>query len=242
MEAHHKEILALIKARSGKGTQHTDLDSYLGNSHPRYPIAVPVLRTIARAWMLEHKSMSHVELSNVLSSLAAGKSGTEKSMVGTLLDYATAEQKGFSPKLLDEWLGHLIGWAEVDSLCTGKYSATEVPRNWKAWQPLLRKFSKSDNIQKRRASIVLLCSPLSKASSPALAETGFENIDRLKHEKEVLITKAISWLLRSMIKHHRTQVEDYVNENLDSLPKIAIRETLQKLKTGKKTTRKSKAD
>jgi 3-methyladenine DNA glycosylase AlkD len=37
-----------------------------------------------------------------------------------------------------------------------------------------------------------------------------QNVDRLKSEKSVLITKAISWVLRSMIKHNRTLVEDYL--------------------------------
>jgi 3-methyladenine DNA glycosylase AlkD len=62
-----------------------------------------------------------------------------------------------------------------------------------------------------------------------------ENIDRLKAEKEILITKAISWLLRSMVKHHRKLVEDYISEYNDTLPRIAVRETQVKLSTGRKT-------
>ena len=53
-------------------------------------------------------------------------------------------------------------------------------------------------------------------------------------EKEVLITKAVSWLLRSMIKYYRNEVTDYLNENKESLPKIAVREVSIKLETGRK--------
>ncbi|MBI2314815.1 DNA alkylation repair protein [Candidatus Daviesbacteria bacterium] len=35
-----------------------------------------------------------------------------------------------------------------------------------------------------------------------MADLAFENIDKLKAEKDVLITKAISWVLRSLIKNH----------------------------------------
>jgi transposase len=41
-----------------------------------------------------------------------------------------------------------------------------------------------------------------------------------------------------MEKYHRQMVEQYVAANLDTLPKIAVRETLAKLHTGTKTRRK----
>ena len=83
--------------------------------------------------------------------------------------------------------------------------------------------------------MVLLCSPLRKAADKRLATVALANIDRLKHEKEILITKAISWLLRSMVKHHRKEVVTYLKANQQSLPKIAVRETQKVLDTGKKT-------
>ena len=52
-----------------------------------------------------------------------------------------------------------------------------------------------------------------------------------------MISKAISWVLRSLIKHHRKLVADYLTSNVATLPKIAVRETLIKLETGKKTKR-----
>lgn len=242
MNIHHKEILDLIKAQSGTATQHTFSDSYLGNSHPRYPINNPTMRTIARTWMKAHAGMPADQFEKVLTSLIAGKSSTEKCMAGFLLDYARFPQRKFPPRIFDKWLDHLIGWVEVDTLCTGKYSATEIPGQWKVWRPLLIAFSKSKNIQKRRASIVLLCSPLRKSEDPALTELALENCNRLKGEKEVLITKAISWVLRSAADRHPGLIRKYVSSNMESLPKIAIRETLTKLKTGKKTkTQKIKA-
>jgi 3-methyladenine DNA glycosylase AlkD len=142
--------------------------------------------------------------------------------------------------LFDEWLDQLEGWAEIDAVCTSKYTRTEIVDQWKKWKPLLIKFSKSKNISKRRASIVVFCSPLSQFENKDLSEVALQNVDRLKSEKSVLITKAISWVLRSMIKHHRTLVEEYVKENGSTLPKIAIRETMVKLETGRKTKVKEK--
>ncbi|MBK7651308.1 MAG: DNA alkylation repair protein [Flammeovirgaceae bacterium] len=115
--------------------------------------------------------------------------------------------------------------------------STQAPRlllNGNYGNPFLIKFSKSKNIQKRRASLVLLCVPLRKPDNEELAEVALQNIERLKGEKEILITKAISWVLRSMIKHYHKRVSTYLTENKTTLPAIAVRETMMKLKTGRK--------
>lgn len=242
MHAHHKEILGLIKSHSGTPTQHTFLDSYLGNDHPRYPISVPVLRKIAKSWIEEHRDLTPAVFVKVLTSLIHGVSSTEKCMAGILLDLSGKEQRKFDPEVFDGWLDQLIGWAEVDSVCTGAYTVTEIPSQLKIWKKILVRFSKSKNIQKRRASIVLLCSPLRKPNDEAILALAFENCDRLKSEKEVLITKAISWVLRCGAIHHPALVRKYVDLNKDTLPKIAVRETMVKLTTGKKNKSKKKSN
>ncbi len=232
---HHTEILSLIQKNAKQATKHTYLDNYLGTTHPRYPIKIPLLRIIAKDWMREHSELTAITFSTLLTSLLKGESSTEKCMAGILLDYSTKEQRQFNIKLFDSWLNELEGWAEIDSLCTSKYTTTEIVNQWESWEPLLKKFSTSKNINKRRASIVLLCSPLRNHKDKVLAECALENIERLKSEKDILITKAISWVLRNMIKHHRKTVESYIKENITSLPLIALRETGVKLKTGRKS-------
>jgi len=234
----HKEILRQIQHHSGKPTQHTFLDSYLGNSHPRYPISIPALRKIAKEWMKAHAELTASKFATLLTSLIKGKSSTEKCMVGILLDYSSLSQRKFDPKLFDTWLNNLEGWAEVDSLCTGRYSDSEILSQWKTWKQLLIQFSKDKNIHKRRASLVLQCSPLRKSDDARLPALAFQNIDRLKGEKEILITKAISWVLRSMAKHHRAALVEFMNEEESGLPAIAVRETRRLLATGRKTTYK----
>jgi 3-methyladenine DNA glycosylase AlkD len=231
----HKEILQSIKEGSGTPTKHTFLDSYLGNTHPRYPINARALHTIAKNWSRTHRGLSASEFSALLTSLIESPSSTEKCMAGILMDYATPEQRKFNPELFDGWLDHLIGWAEVDAVCSGKFTIHQLPADWKRWSRVLNRFSKSKNIQKRRASLVLLCSPLRHSNEESLATMALRNVERLKSEKAVLITKAISWVLRSMVKHHKKIVAQYIQENRGTLPPIAVRETLTKLKTGKKT-------
>lgn len=237
MNRHHKEILGLIVSLSGEPTTHTFSDDYLGTSHPRYPINNPTLRQIAKEWMRDHKSLPVKDFESLLTSLIKGQSTTEKLIAGMLMDAAPKAQRQINPTLFDAWLDHLEGWAEVDTICTGEFTNTEVPRQWLVWKKLLIQFSKSKNIHKRRASLALLCSPIRRMTDPDVAKTAFQIINRLKGEKEILITKAISWLLRSMTATFKKEVSDFVDEFESTLPKIAVRETRVKLLTGKKTVR-----
>lgn len=237
---HHRELLQAIETNSGTGTAHTFDDAYLGNSHPRYAITAPVLRAIAKAWTREHRDLSSGEFSEVITSLVEGESSTEKMLAGILLDYAGKGQKDFTPKLFLKWLKHLEGWAEVDALCTNKYTRTHLISNWDEWQPILDQLSKKNNLNMKRASLVLLCTPVSHSADPRLADQAFRTIGTLRHHKEILITKAISWLLRSMVRHYRKEVQSYLEKDDGSLPRIAVRETLKKLETGTKTTSKKK--
>ena len=155
------------------------------------------------------------------------------------MDYLKKDQRLLKVKSFDRWLGNLEGWAEVDALCTGRYTEKEIPLHLDTWAPYLKKWSKSKSIAKRRASLVFFCSPVSRNAAGKLASMALENIEVLKHERDILITKAISWLLRSMIKYHREAVDEYVNENAATLPAIVVRETRIKLKTGRKTARRT---
>lgn len=81
---------------------------------------------------------------------------------------------------------------------------------------------------------MLLTGPVSHTEDKKLLDISLQNIDRLKQEKDILITKAISWLLRSLVQYHKQAVSEYIDKNLASLPPIAIREAKRKILTGKK--------
>ena len=240
MHVLHRQILKKITEQSGKATHHTFLENYLGNSHPRYAIGAPALRNIAKEFAKANALLTGRELEEVLDSLFEGKSFTEKVIAGVIMDYLKKEQRVIRLKAFERWLGLLEGWAEIDAMCTGKYMQKEIPSNLDEWDPFLKKLARNKNIAKRRASLVFICSPISHSADSKLASLALQNIDALKEERHGLITKAISWLLRSMIRYHRHAVEEYVDENAEVLPAIAVRETRIKLKTGKKTaTRKA---
>jgi 3-methyladenine DNA glycosylase AlkD len=236
MDKYHLEILKEIKKNAEKESKEQKgwVKKYMGTSKVFYSLKAEVKNRIVKDWIKNHKDISLVEYQKFLNSLYNGKSHEEFSFAGRLLEYLPKFRAQLDPDCLNKWLDNAEGWGEVDSMCQSNFSSKEMLANWGKWKKLLTKFAKDKNIHKRRASVVLLTKAVRESDDKKLSDLAFANISRLKKEKEILITKAISWLLRSLIKNHKAEVQKYLKENAD-LPKIAVRETKAVLLTGKKT-------
>ncbi len=234
MEQFHREILGLLKKHIDVNRISNQPKGYMGNNHASFGIPVPIARRIAKQWAREHQQFSQITYEALLLSLAKGATEDEKYFVGRLLEYMPIQRQEIDLSVVDKLLDHMEGWGEVDTICQSAFSPEEFLTHWGKWSAFLKKLSTDDNINKKRASLVLLTRPVSYSEDTRLSDLSFFLIDRLKVEKSILITKAISWLLRSLIRHHKTEVQNYINENESTLPKIALRETKRKLETGKK--------
>ncbi len=99
---------------------------------------------------------------------------------------------------------------------------------------MVAELARDPNINKRRASLVLLTGPVRRSDDPRLLVAAFGNVQRLQAERAALISKAVSWLLRNLSIRHRDAVIRYLEENRAALPAIAVREVSTKLETGRK--------
>lgn len=236
MDKLHEELLSVIKKEAKSNTiisKHSP--TYDGHKDKSYQLTNPQLRKIANVWLKHHDDLSLRKFLKLLNSLyGKSESSTEKYIAGFLLESSPSLRKQLQPKLLNSWLDNLTGWGQVDSLCQSRFNADNMLDNWGSWKQLLKELNNSSNINKRRASLILLTKPVRDSNDKKFADLAIKNIEKLKHEKEILITKAISWLLREMTKNHKVLVSSYLKQNTDSLPKVAVRETTRKLLTGKK--------
>jgi 3-methyladenine DNA glycosylase AlkD len=196
---------------------------------------VPQLRAAAKDWAKQNGSIPAKDAETIISTLIREKNLMKKCMAGILLGYLPAQRKGLNPGLYEKWLDHTEGWAAIDAICYANFTAEEILENFAAWETVIKRLVKSDNINKRRGALVLLTKPLTRSADKRLSRLAFRLIDQTKHEKDILITKAVSWLLRSLTKLHKTELKTYLKANEDRLPKIALRETGNKLRTGRKS-------
>lgn len=234
MNPHHTSLLKTLKKHAGKGTTLSASDSYLSSGHCYYNISVPVRRQIAKDWLRENSKVSDKDFLAMLDSLFQGASHEEKTMASILLGYHTTARSRVTFTQIDRWLDELVGWAEIDSLCAGIFTPQDFLDKRDGWEKFLRKLVKDKNINKRRAGLVFLVRPLAKSDDQRILKLALDLVDQLKHEKEILITKAISWVLRSGVAQHKEAMRTYLKKEKESLPKIAIRETVRKIETGRK--------
>jgi 3-methyladenine DNA glycosylase AlkD len=236
---HHAEFRDLLEAFDASSKKLSKQPKgYEGNNEKSYGLTSPQLKKLVRSWYLKKKVLTFKDFQKLLDSLyLQAESSTEKYIASILLDLYPKHRVHLSPVCLDKWLDKLTGWALIDSLCQSRFSSREMLENWSGWSQVLSNFNTSKNISKRRASLVLLVRSVRESGGEQFAQLALKNIEGLKHEKDILITKAISWLLRDMIKQHRELVEEYLAQNRETLPKVAVREVSNKLKTGKKNSR-----
>lgn len=236
MNSHHAYFLKQFKAlerdrkTDGMRPEHTEF----GIDRKWYGLKNAERREIMLAWIKDHKTLIYEDWLALCDSLYHGDSYEERCAPQTLLEKYPKFRRQLLLSQMDVWLGQLDGWAEVDTTCQSIFTHNDLLADWGNWQAFLENLSQDENINKRRASLVLLVRPVSKSDDPRLLQQMFDNIERLTHEKDKRITKAISWVLREASKQHHATIETYLNDNADTLPAIAIRETRKKLETGKK--------
>jgi len=195
---------------------------YLGSNKPTRCIKTGELQKLSKNYLPDI---------NLINSLYQNGTSFDELVVAANL---TGRIESVDINQIDNWLNNAVGWAEVDTLCQSNFTADKVLPIWPGWKKFLIKLSSDKNINKRRASLVLLCKTLGQSNDSRVSDFAFDQIEKLKFEKEVLITKAISWILRQLVKYHPDELAEYLEANRDTLPKIAYREALKKLTTGKK--------
>ena len=242
MHSEHRFLLDEIKKAGPPRTGALENDSYGGSGHPYYRVSVPDRRRLARAWVSAHKAMAPTEVLAVVDSLFQGESHEEKTLAALLLAYHPKARAAATTAMFDAWLGHLNGWVEVDSLCQNVFTPKEMLADWPAWSGLIGRLGRDGDINRRRAALVLLTRPVSVTDDTRFTDLAFDGIERMKAERDILITKAVSWLLRSMAGRHGALVRAYLEANLASLPAIAVRETRVKLATGVKSGKPRRPD
>jgi 3-methyladenine DNA glycosylase AlkD len=236
MHKEHRRLGDTLRALAGPGSvARQDKDTYSGSPHQSHGVAVPDLRRLARGWVGANRGLAAEAILAVLDSLFAGDVHDEKTLGALILGYSSTARSAATPQRADGWLDQLVGWAEIDALCSNVFQADDFLSDWAAYGPWLRRLTTDPNINKRRASLVLLTGPVRRSDDTRLAAAAFDSLRTLQAERPILITKAVSWLLRNLIARHQDSVVSYVEDNRALLPAIAVREVEAKLDTGRKT-------
>jgi 3-methyladenine DNA glycosylase AlkD len=239
MHPEHARLLAELQAAAPPTPRgRLNNDSYGGSGRPFFGITAPVRRDIARRWVAERRGAPPAQNLAVVESLSEGETHEERTQGAFLLAACPAARRAARPEDVERWAGRLNGWAEIDCLCQNLFTWADMAADWPAWKAMIERLRRSESINQRRAALVLLNGPVKASDDQGLLALAIEGLDAAKGERHILITKAVSWLLRSLTARHADTVRAYLERNAASLPAIALRETRAKLATGTKSGRR----
>lgn len=234
----HQEIKSAITKLPHKKMNPQELEflaRYLGSNKRYLGIKTGDMLQLARNYAKRFDELTEKEIGELLNKLFTADTFEEHAIGGKIFTLLKPEKRQkISFTEIEKWLGQARGWVEVDVICQSSYTGEEVKESFAKWEKAINKFSKSRIISLRRASLVLQTKPNREINDRKMRTLAFKTIGLLKHEKEILITKAVSWLLRSLTFQNRDEVKKYLEDNRQTLPRIAYRETMKKITTGKK--------
>jgi 3-methyladenine DNA glycosylase AlkD len=116
-------------------------------------------------------------------------------------------------------------WWDYVDLIAGKRIGTLLQRFPREMKPLLRAWSRSDDLWKRRTSILAQLG-FKDATDVRLL---FDCIDPNVADREFFIRKAIGWALRQYAWTDPAEVGRYVRANRDRLSGLSVREALKNI-------------
>ncbi|MCP4165484.1 MAG: DNA alkylation repair protein [Chloroflexi bacterium] len=197
-------------------------------------VRMPDIKRIARDWQQHHKQIDGDALLAVTEALWAGESRDER-----LLSLALLER-------YKKRIGDLLAWehfenwrVDIDNWIVCDYLGTKILPPWMLAKPdqrlrYLDLLIVDEDVWSRRLSLVTTV-PMNRDKRFAIPEHTFILIDQVKHERDPMITKAISWALRELTKTSPALVATYISANQNELSAHILREVNNKLTTGLKS-------
>ena len=208
---------------------------YLGTPRGVLGVRAGDLRKLAQETAKLHPTWPDAAWLALFDLLYAGDLFEQRSLAGLLLGALHPLRRRLELARLRAWLAGLAGWAEVDTTCQSAWTNSEVLARWPEWDVFLDELSRAENVSLRRASLVLLIAPLRHSADPRLTARALANVRRLQPERDRMITKAASWVLRSLIAEQPDTVRAYLDEHTGALHTTVVREVRKKLETGRKS-------
>ena len=236
MHPQHVDLLQALKALVPP--DRPVADNYHGQgAHAYLGLSVPQRRAVAKAWVTQHRRDGAEEVLGLVESLMAGSTYEEKTLGPLLLASHPAARQAVTPAQVSGWLGGLRGWAETDLLCQSLFPAEQLLADWTRWDHTLAAMTQAEQAERRRASLVLLTGPVRSDGDERLLSRSLANLQVLKADRDPLVSKAVSWLLRTLIARHRSALDAWMAANKGDLSAAIRREVETKLSTGLKSGR-----
>jgi 3-methyladenine DNA glycosylase AlkD len=207
----------------------------VGGKAKLYGVKVPVLRKIAAEVNKDLKSATDEQFLEFVDKVYAQGSHEEKHLACYLVEKRKSVLGYFNWRLIKKWSAVVDNWANNDVLAC-LVIGPWVVLNFEERIKYLEQFIDSKNLWHRRLALVSMIMPI-RAQKGVNVSLRF--VSKVAKERDPMITKAVSWLLREMVrKGFSKEVTAYLKANKNVLAPLVVREVINKLTTGLKNPKK----
>jgi 3-methyladenine DNA glycosylase AlkD len=201
--------------------------------------AIAVVRARAAKIVREHRADP-----SRLAAEALRLAATDEQLAFEIFRASSAAVATLTTRQIEGLLKFLHDWNSTD--CFGSFISGVAWREGTISDSTILKWATSDTTWTRRAALVSTV-PLNQPARGATNARGeaaktLAVCKRLIDDRDDMVVKAMSWALRVLAVKDAKAVAAFVKEHRGRLAARVIRETNNKLKTGKKNPKKSTAD
>jgi 3-methyladenine DNA glycosylase AlkD len=201
---------------------------------PFYGVSISDLRRMGRRWHRDHPGAAPADVAALSDELWAVSIREDMVVACLIHGHDSRARSRFGPRRVDRWVRSIDNWELTDWL-GGVLLGPWVGDDPDARLGVLERLVRRHNPWARRLALVGCVVLARRPDASARWEQVSGMVLQLKDDREASIPKAISWVLRSHLRHTPEQVRSFVDEHAAELPAIAVRETRKKLTTGTKT-------
>ncbi len=204
-----------------------------------YGLRTPALREVASSWQRAHKEVAREDLFALVEAMWAGESREERMVALELLKHYPHSIPDLTWAHFERWRQDLDNWELTDVLglaVLGPWLLGDLDARLEHLWELIA----DEDVWSRRLALVSTVGLNRARQDISFPTLTLELIDEVNEERHPMITKAISWTLRVLLKKHPEEVATYVEHNQDILAPHVVREVSSKLITGRKSGRVEK--
>lgn len=197
-------------------------------------VRTPDSRRLAREWRRANPATDDRLVLDLVEALWASESRDERMLGLEILCLHPQIVRDLTHDRFDRWRRAIDNWGVCD------FVATRILGPWALSDPddrlgYLERLVGDPQLYGRRLGLVA-CVPLNRDGS-SFGEWTLAQVDRVIDERDPLMTKAVSWVLRQMTRHQAAEVRAYLEKRGERIAALARREVRNKLRTGRKSGR-----
>lgn len=197
-----------------------------------FGVRTPQLRKMVRTWRKAHKKISCAALLSLTEALWADGARESHDIAVLLLEAYPQCLAALPWDVFERWRHDLDSWDMTDGL--GWLLGAWVLGEPEARCEHLRMLINDADVWSRRFALVATARINRGATGFTAPDLTLELVGQVKDERHPMVTKAVSWALRELIRHHHEEVAAYLAENETALASHVVREVRNKLETGLK--------